>query len=74
MAAGAVNTTRQLGFALGIAVLGNVYRGRIDGGAAAGSALGTTFLVAGLVGLAGAVLILFTTSSHLVHKNAATSP
>lgn len=74
MAAGALNSARQLGLALGIAVLGNVYGGRLDGGAAAGSALGTTFLVAGLAGAAGALLILFTTSSHLVHKKAAPSP
>ncbi|MDO8188900.1 MFS transporter [Conexibacter sp. JD483] len=74
MAAGALNTARQLGLALGIAVLGNVYSSRVGSGHAAGSALGTTFLVAGIVGVIGVVLFLFTTSSHLVHKTAATSP
>jgi hypothetical protein len=97
MAAGAVNTARQLGFALGIAVLGAVFSSSIaghlatdaresgiahtvaSGGAqgivahapadvrahldtaihtAAGSALGTTFLTAGLVGVLGAALVL----------------
>jgi hypothetical protein len=97
MAAGAVNTARQLGFALGIAVLGAVFSSSIadhlatdapgagiahtvaSGGAqgvvahaptggrdnldtavhtAAASALGTTFLVAGLVGVLGAALVL----------------
>ena len=91
MAAGAVNTARQLGFALGIAVFGAVFsssiagrlatdahtvasggaqgvvahapdtaRGRLDAAIhdAVASALGTTFLVAGLVGLLGAGLVL----------------
>lgn len=98
MAAGAVNTARQLGFALGIAILGGVFVSRIrdhlaggaghggladaaaGGGAqaalaaapaaaraqldaslhdAVASALGTTFVVAGLAGLAGAILVWF---------------
>jgi EmrB/QacA subfamily drug resistance transporter len=98
MAAGAVNTARQLGFALGIAILGGVFVSRIgdhlSGGAGHGrladaaagggaqaalaaapasvraqldaslhvavaSALGSTFAVAGLAGLAGAVLVWF---------------
>jgi EmrB/QacA subfamily drug resistance transporter len=97
MAAGAVNTARQLGLAIGIAILGAVFSSRISdhladqprgggiadaaasGGArgvlahapagarahidaaihdAVGSALGTTFLVAGLAGLAGTALVL----------------
>lgn len=96
MAAGAVNTARQLGLALGIAVLGSVFSSRIadhlggvpggeraagaaaSGGAqdviahapsgvqgvldaaihdAVGSALGATFLVAGLVGVVGSVVV-----------------
>jgi EmrB/QacA subfamily drug resistance transporter len=96
MAAGAVNTARQLGFALGIAILGGVFVSRIGdhlaggpghgrladaaagGGAqaalaaappaarthleaslhvAVGSALGSTFAVAGIAGLAGAALV-----------------
>jgi hypothetical protein len=97
MAAGAVNTARQLGFALGIAVFGSVFTSSIadqlsadapggkvahtvaSGGArdvvasapatahaqldaaihtAVGSALGTTFLAAGLVGVLGAAIVL----------------
>jgi EmrB/QacA subfamily drug resistance transporter len=97
MAAGAVNTARQLGFALGIAVFGSVFTasiadqlsadapgGRVahtvaSGGArdvvastpataqaqldaaihtAVGSALGTTFLAAGFVGVLGAAIVL----------------
>jgi hypothetical protein len=96
MAAGAVNTARQLGFALGIAILGGVFVSRIGdhlaggpghgrladaaagGGAqaalaaapatvraqldaslhvAVASALGVTFAVAGLAGVAGAVVV-----------------
>jgi EmrB/QacA subfamily drug resistance transporter len=57
MAAGAVNTARQLGLALGIAVLGTVYQDHLHSGAAA--ALGTTFGVAGVTGLlAGALTIV----------------
>jgi predicted MFS family arabinose efflux permease len=61
MAAGALNTARQLGMALGIAALGSIFAARLgstglaDRGAAA-SALSLTMLVAGCVGLAGAVL------------------
>jgi hypothetical protein len=51
MAAGAVNTARQLGLAFGIAVLGSVYQGRIPGHGAA-AALGTMFAVAGAAGVA----------------------
>ncbi len=54
MAGGAVNTFRQLGYAVGVAAFGAVFQGRA--GAGAGSALGTTVLVAGLVGLGGAAL------------------
>jgi hypothetical protein len=93
MAAGAVNTGRQLGFAAGIGVLGSTFSARVDallpggaelahavtsGGSAAvlaaapagsratldaaihsavGGALGTTFLVAGVLGVAGGALV-----------------
>ena len=56
MAAGAVNTARQLGLALGIAVLGTIYQDHLPTGPA--SALGTTFGVAGVCGLAGGVVAL----------------
>jgi EmrB/QacA subfamily drug resistance transporter len=52
MAAGAVNTARQLGLALGIALLGSLY-GTPRGSAAAG-ALATTFVGAGAAGVAAA--------------------
>jgi hypothetical protein len=97
MAAGAINTARQVGLAIGIAVYGSVFATRVldgfravghgastahrvaSGGAAGviahapaahrpaleaaihaavGSALGHTFLIAGVVGLAGAALSL----------------
>jgi EmrB/QacA subfamily drug resistance transporter len=93
MAAGAVNTGRQLGFAAGIGVLGSIFSGRVDallpggadvahavtsGGSAAvlaaapagsratldgaihaavGGALGTTFLVAGILGVVGGAVV-----------------
>jgi len=65
MAAGAVNTMRQLGFALGIAVLGAIVHGRIGSGHAAldaairvssASALNEALLVAAVIGGAGAAL------------------
>jgi hypothetical protein len=93
MAAGAVNTGRQLGFAAGIGVLGSIFSARVDallpggaelahgvtsGGSAAvlaaapagsrpsldaaihsavGGALGTTFLVAGVLGVIGGAIV-----------------
>lgn len=61
MAAGAVNTFRQLGFALGIAVLGDVFHGRLEH--TAGSAL-----VGPLTsGQAGSVIARGTRMSQLVH-------
>jgi hypothetical protein len=54
---GAVNTARQLGLAIGIAVLGSTYQGRIAADGAAGG-LGTTFTVAGAAGIVGGMLAL----------------
>jgi hypothetical protein len=62
MAAGAVNTFRQLGYALGIAVLGQVFRGglaRTAGPSLAGSLSG---------GHAGAVITRGSGLAHLVHR------
>lgn len=61
MAAGALNTARQIGMALGIAALGTVFTGMLGGGevtdpASAAAALNRTMLVAGGVGLGGAAL------------------
>jgi len=56
MAAGAINTTRQLGFALGIALLGSIYAGRLPAHGAAG-ALGASFLAAGITGIVAGVLV-----------------
>ncbi|MER7370189.1 MFS transporter, partial [Nonomuraea wenchangensis] len=55
MAAGAVNTVRQLGYALGIAALGLLYQGT---GRAAYAALNEVYLAAGLTGLAAGLLVL----------------
>ncbi|MTD16924.1 DHA2 family efflux MFS transporter permease subunit [Nakamurella sp. YIM 132087] len=54
MAAGMVNTMRQLGFAIGIAVLGTVWTAQ--GGAATG--LSAAFLVAGITGVVAALMVL----------------
>ncbi|GGM21982.1 MFS transporter [Dactylosporangium sucinum] len=62
MAGGAVNTFRQLGFALGVAVFGAVFSDRLTGAAdpraAAADAVNTTVTVAGLTALAAAALVL----------------
>ena len=65
MAGGALNTFRQLGYALGIAILGTVFAHQAGtaGGTTARSAAATSldhvFLVAGAMGLlAGAVVLL----------------
>ena len=57
MAAGALNTARQLGMALGIAALGTIFANHVADRASAAAALGETMVVAGCVGLAGAVLV-----------------
>ena len=63
MAGGAVNTFRQLGFALGIAVLGAVFRGGLEdttgksGREVYADALDLTFLVAAGFGLAAAIAV-----------------
>lgn len=63
MAGGALNTARQLGLALGVAVLGAVFTARAPHGAAGSDpaavaeALRTCYLVAGGLGVAGAVLV-----------------
>jgi len=62
MAGGAVNTFRQLGFALGVAVFGAIFTGRLagraDARAAAADAVGHTLLAAGILALAAGVLVL----------------
>ncbi|MFG2822526.1 MFS transporter [Kitasatospora sp. NPDC048365] len=67
MAAGVVSTGRQLGFALGIAVLGTVFQdrlrdfaGAVDPHVAFAAGLDRVYLVAGCVGLAAGVLVLAT--------------
>lgn len=109
MAAGAVNTARQLGLAIGIALLGSVFSTRIGdllsgtgaagfahdvagGGThavlaqataglrpsldaairdAAGGALGTTFLVAGLVGVVGGAAVMLLLRQTAIAPHAA---
>ena len=64
MAGGALNTFRQLGYALGIAVLGTVFAGAASSGsgmssrAAVATSLDHVFTVAGIVALAGAAVVL----------------
>jgi EmrB/QacA subfamily drug resistance transporter len=61
MASGALNTFRQLGYALGIAVLGTVFQQHAHGRSARTafvSGLHPVFLTAGLTGLVAGVLVL----------------
>ncbi|GJF28930.1 MFS transporter [Kitasatospora sp. NE20-6] len=65
MASGAVSTGRQLGYALGIAVLGSVFQAGLrhagagpDRHAAFADALDRVYLAAGLTGLAAGLLVL----------------
>ncbi len=110
MAAGAVNTGRQLGLAVGIAILGSVFSSRIgdelagpdalahgvaSGGtqrildaapsgsraqlddaihAAVASGLGTTLLVAGLVGIVGGGLVVALVRRPRAHADEAPVP
>jgi EmrB/QacA subfamily drug resistance transporter len=57
MAAGAVNTARQLGLAFGIGALGSIYDNRVAAHGPAG-ALSATFLAAGTAGLAAGTIAL----------------
>jgi EmrB/QacA subfamily drug resistance transporter len=56
MAAGAVNTFRQLGYAFGVAVLGEVFRGGL--GHSYAHALNLTFLVAAGFGVVGGIAVV----------------
>ncbi|SEK77670.1 MFS transporter [Streptacidiphilus jiangxiensis] len=61
MASGALNTARQLGYALGIAVLGTIFQQHAHGSAprtAFAAGLHPVFLTAGLTGLAAGLLVL----------------
>jgi EmrB/QacA subfamily drug resistance transporter len=60
MASGALNTFRQIGFALGIAVLGTVVRGHQDFSAG----LDVSYVVAGAVGITVGVLALLLVRSR----------
>jgi predicted MFS family arabinose efflux permease len=55
MAAGTVNTVRQLGYALGVALLGLLYR---DGGGYA--ALNDVYLASAITGVVAGLLVLVT--------------
>ncbi|MDT0341630.1 MFS transporter [Streptomyces litchfieldiae] len=59
MASGAVNTCRQLGFALGVAVLGTIFTSAGDGRSPAGfpDGLDAVYLTAGLAAVATAALV-----------------
>ncbi len=75
MAAGAVNTARQLGLALGIGALGSIYDARGSEHGAAG-ALGTVFLAAGAAGLVAGTIALLLIRRPVAHTSprAAGSP
>jgi EmrB/QacA subfamily drug resistance transporter len=77
MASGALNTARQLGFAVGIAVLGIVYstraRSALEGPGVQNTAAASTaaleglqrvFLLCGLLAVAGAVAVLASVRTH----------
>jgi MFS family permease len=55
LASGVSSTTRQIGAVLGVAVLGAIVRTRESGGASFEAGLGSAFVAAGAVTLAGAV-------------------
>jgi EmrB/QacA subfamily drug resistance transporter len=81
MGAGALNTARQVGMALGIAVLGTVFTGALDGAplterAAAAEALGDTMTIAAIVGLTGALLaaLLISRRAHQPEPVSTASP
>ncbi len=72
MAAGALNTARQVGFAIGVAVLGTVFAGRpgaLRSRAAAAAGLDRGFLVAAAVGALAALAVF-----ALVRTPAAPAP
>jgi MFS family permease len=61
MASGALNTARQLGYALGIAVLGTIFQSHFQGPTprtAFAAGLDPVFLTAGAAGLAAGLLVL----------------
>jgi EmrB/QacA subfamily drug resistance transporter len=66
MASGAVTTFRQLGFALGVAVLGTIFTsaGGPESAVAFADGLDAIYLVAGLAGVAAAVLVAAFVREH----------
>jgi MFS family permease len=68
MAGGALNTFRQLGFALGVAVFGTIFAHRVSAGqgrpAAFADALNVMLTVASAVALAAALLVLIVLRGH----------
>jgi EmrB/QacA subfamily drug resistance transporter len=67
MASGALNTSRQLGYALGIAVLGTIFQRHFDGAsprAAFASGLDLVYLTAGATGLVAGVIVLAMVRRH----------
>ncbi|MFC7550919.1 MFS transporter [Plantactinospora sp. GCM10030261] len=75
MAAAALNTARQLGFALGVAALGTVFAHRLapdplTDRAATAAALSEALLAAGCVGLAGAGVVALLMRGGTTHPGA----
>jgi MFS family permease len=81
MAGGALNTFRQLGFALGVAVFGTIFADRVSNGhgrpAAFADGLNATLVVASVVALAASALVLAAvrhrTPAHTPDRTPATS-
>jgi multidrug resistance protein len=63
MAGGALNTFRQLGFALGVAVFGSIFAHRLAGHHPPTDAVDHVVAIAGFTALAGAVLVLLVVRS-----------
>ncbi|MFC7531554.1 MFS transporter [Actinoplanes sp. GCM10030250] len=78
MAGGALNTFRQLGFALGVAVFGTIFAHRVSDGhgqpAAFADGLNATLTVAAVVALVGGVLVLAVVRHHPVPASGPQAP
>ncbi|MBF9068346.1 MFS transporter [Streptacidiphilus fuscans] len=74
MASGALNTARQLGYALGIAVLGTIFQGHFHGSslrASYASGLDLVYLTAGGTGIVAGLLVLALVRRHVASGAAA---
>jgi hypothetical protein len=74
MAGGALNTFRQLGFALGVAVFGTIFADRVSDGhgqpAAFADGLNATLVLASVTALVAGVLVLLVVRHHATANDA----